>query len=261
MANRVGRGKHPATVRGVGSVGRDTLQAEEPIALARRKLQSLVDEFAGQSGHLRVLDAGCGSRGYVEFSDAHIVGMDISPEQLARNTSVDEKILGDVQTHALPESDFDIVVCWNVLEHLPHPDRALRNLARSLKPDGLLILRLPNVLSLKGLLTKFTPHVFHVWVYRSLLDEPDAGRPGHAPFPTFLRYSISPNSIKRGGRRNGLSIVHASMFEGPQQQDIRARLGIRGRRWDVVKSIVRIATLNKVTPDLTDCIVVLKRRP
>jgi Methyltransferase domain len=35
-----------------------------------------------------------------------------------------ERELGDIESYDLPAEDFDVVVCWNVFEHLPHPERA-----------------------------------------------------------------------------------------------------------------------------------------
>jgi len=40
---------------------------------------------------------------------------------------------------------FDVVIAADVLEHLLDPERVLRTLSKSLKPNGLLILSLPNV--------------------------------------------------------------------------------------------------------------------
>jgi 2-polyprenyl-3-methyl-5-hydroxy-6-metoxy-1,4-benzoquinol methylase len=40
---------------------------------------------------------------------------------------------------------FDVVIAADVLEHLLEPERVLRSLAKSLKPNGLVIVSLPNV--------------------------------------------------------------------------------------------------------------------
>lgn len=59
--------------------------------------------------------------------------------------------------YAIPEPDasFDAVLCSEVLEHLPDPLRALRELARLLKPEGTLILTAPF-----NSLTHFAPYHF-----------------------------------------------------------------------------------------------------
>jgi SAM-dependent methyltransferase len=243
-------------------MGREAPRIEQdPTADDLRKLQSLVEGFRSREPRpLRILDAGCGSRGQVEFgTDAHVAGLDISREQLDRNTSVDEKILGDIETYPLPDADYDIVICWNVLEHLPHPDRALSNLMRSVRPDGLLILRFPNVASLKGLITKFTPHAVHIWVLKHILGQRRAGQEGRGPFPTFLRFSIAPDSIRRFAARGGFSTAHLNMFEGRPQRTIRRKLGLVGPLWEFLKKVIRLLTFNRVSPDLTECTLVLRK--
>ncbi len=41
----------------------------------------------------------------------------------------------------------DMVTCFHVLEHLPHPVDALTAMARWMKPDGLLLIEVPHVMS------------------------------------------------------------------------------------------------------------------
>ena len=103
-------------------------------------------------------------------TDVHLVGIDISAEALAKNENVDERILGDIQTYPLPVGSFDAVLCWWVLEHVRRPEAALRNMARSLSPGGLLVLSVPRLWSIKGIEgARLTPHRFHIWAYRNLL--------------------------------------------------------------------------------------------
>jgi len=46
---------------------------------------------------------------------------------------------------ALPERAFDLVTIWHVLEHTEDPCRVLQRLARALRPDGVLVVEVPNV--------------------------------------------------------------------------------------------------------------------
>lgn len=100
-----------------------------------------------------VLDAGCGTgygTGILAAAGAkHAVGVDISPDAIesarssAPHASV-EFVLGDL--HELPFADdaFDLVVCFEAIEHVDDQARAIRELKRVLRPDGLLVLSSPN---------------------------------------------------------------------------------------------------------------------
>ena len=46
------------------------------------------------------------------------------------------------------DNSFDVIVIKHVVEHLPQPDQAIRELGRILVPGGLLILSAPNLESL-----------------------------------------------------------------------------------------------------------------
>ncbi len=150
----------------------------------RKELQGVMDRLFPGGALITVLEAGCGSATHVMLGDnVRIVGIDISEDQLARNSSLSQNIVGDIQTYDFDEESFDLIMCWDVLEHLTHPEKALKSFARAVKPGGVILLALPNVYSLKGLVTKFTPHWLHVWVYRNVFKSSTAGKPGYAPFP------------------------------------------------------------------------------
>ncbi len=62
---------------------------------------------------------------------------------------------------------------------------------RALKPDGIMVLALPNLMSVKGLVTKFTPHAFHTWFYRRVYRSAKTGEDDEGPFPTYFRRAVS----------------------------------------------------------------------
>jgi|SRR5436190_6001200 len=155
---------------------------------------------------MRVLDAGCGrGRQLALPEDAYIVGIDASSEALALNTSIDEAICGDIETYPLPRKSFDLILALDVLEHLRNPEVALASFARALAPGGRIFITMPNPLSGKGILTKLTPHRFHVWAYRHIVRFPYAGENGYGPFPTFLR--LSPRRLRLFAAKNGLELT------------------------------------------------------
>ena len=221
------------------------------------KLQQVIDKLLNNRQNLKVLEAGCGSATEIKIpEDAYFVGIDISEKQLERNSLLKEKILGDIQTYDLPASDFDVIVCFYVLEHVPKPELALKNFLRSIKEEGIIVLALPNVLSIWGLTTKLTPHGFHIWVYRNIFGEKKAGTDDVGPFPTFSRYSISPESIKQFALTNGLSIEYFDLYENFRQQGIRKKYGTV---WNLLKGMTKVFSLGNIDTDSTDYIIVLKK--
>lgn len=226
---------------------------EEAIA----GLQGIVDGLLRGKTPLRVLEAGCGSAGHLRLpAPRHVVGIDISAKQLERNASLDVKIQADLQSYDLPKDAFDLVVCWEVLEHLPHPERAVDKLVAATAPGGIVVLALPNVYSVKGLVTKFTPHWFHVAFYRHVYGVKDAGRDDRAPFETFLRLSISAPAIRRAAAKHGLRVVH---FAG---HDVAAYVRRTNRPaslvYDVTRGLARVLSLGALGD--SDFIIVLQRQ-
>lgn len=53
--------------------------------------------------------------------------------------------IGLVQDSVLPPDTFDVITIWHVLEHLENPRTVLKRLHSWLKPDGVLIVEVPNV--------------------------------------------------------------------------------------------------------------------
>jgi len=227
---------------------------------AVEQLQTTLDRLLKGKHIVRVLEAGCGSATHINIAcDAHLIGIDISEKQLQRNSALDEKILGDVQTYALSESDFDVIVCWDVLEHLPHPRRALENFVRAVKEDGLIVLALPNLYSMKGVLTKFTPFWFHVWARRRLFGEKEAGTEDLGPFPTFLKLSVTPTNLKRFAQEQGLVVEYFRIYESEMHQVFKERHRILGRAWSGLSFTVQALGFGRIAADLTDYIMVLRK--
>ncbi len=178
------------------------------------ELQAFLDRTLGRRRGLRVLEAGCGSSDHFDFGpDRHLTGIDISEKQLARNTALDEAIHGDLETFDFPEDAFDVIVSWNVLEHLNRPGTALDRLVPSLRPGGLMILGMPNPRSVKGLVTKLLPHALHVAYYRHVHGNRNAGRDDMGPFRTYMRRDISAPRLRARAARNGLEVVYEDVYD------------------------------------------------
>jgi SAM-dependent methyltransferase len=81
-------------------------------------------------GGRRVLDAGCGDRRYEALlSGAEIVGFD-------RPGNPHADLHGSIDAIPVEDASFDVVLCLQVLEHVPDPAAAVRELHRVAKPGG-----------------------------------------------------------------------------------------------------------------------------
>lgn len=101
----------------------------------------------------RLLDVGCGQgalaqvlrqeRGLDEVSGIEIIE---SAWRVARKV-LDTCLLGSIEEMELPFPDdhFDCIICADVLEHLVDPAVALRKLSGVLKPEGSIIISIPNI--------------------------------------------------------------------------------------------------------------------
>lgn len=224
------------------------------------ELQQTVDRLRGGREGLRVLEAGCGSSSHFDPGPgAHLLGVDISEKQLERNAALGEKLVGDIQALDLDGRQFDIVVCWDVLEHLPRPADALRDLAAATAPGGVLILAMPNPLSLKGLVTKLTPYRAHVFVYRVVFGNPSAGTDDRGPFHTFMRFAIASRSIVRAARQHGLTVLYQARYESPMQKEVRRKYPPVDLVWRTGALLLRTLSAGRVEPGVTDVVLVLHR--
>ncbi len=215
------------------------------------KLQDVIDLWLSDNPSPRVLDAGCGGMRQFRLSaGAHVVGIDIAADQLENNSAVQERIVGDIQTFPLAPQSFDIVICWDVLEHVPRPRAALQNLRQAVAPGGLLVLAGPNLLSLKGLVTRITPYWFHRAYYRRT----------HKlePFRTYLRLATSPDSLGRWAPRHSLSTEYFALYESDMQLELRQRARLRGRLWTVTSNALVTLTGGRFNPSATDFVLVLR---
>lgn len=229
------------------------------LELAHLKL--VVDNFLSKREFVKVIEAGCGSLSHINLKDNYyLVGIDISEKQLDRNSKLKDKILGDIQNYNFSNDSFDMIACFWVLEHVEQPELALKNFAKAIKKGGIIIIAVPNVMSLKGLITKYTPHWFHVWFYRYIFNVRFAGIDDNAPFRTFLRFSISPESIKKIANENNLSVEFFTIYEDFRQEILRKKLHLENGIWKTLQWLFKKLTFGKFELGLTEYFILLKKK-
>lgn len=107
----------------------------------------------------RLLDVGCGTGEFIEEmarAGWQVRGLERDPkaaafavEKLKLNV-----VCGTLENMPAAAESFDVVTMWHVLEHLYHPHKALIQIRDILKPDGLLVIAVPNANSLDALFYK-----------------------------------------------------------------------------------------------------------
>lgn len=110
------------------------------------------------------------------------VGLDISDQELrsAAPGAYDDAIAHDI-TKPLPAREpFDLVLSWQVLEHVKPIDHALDNLREVLRPGGVMLALLSGSFSAFALLARVMPHDLRVWAMARYLDQPEEEK-----FPTY----------------------------------------------------------------------------
>ena len=232
------------------------MPADDPLARA----QDLVDRALSRASAPRVIEAGCGARAHLSYpAGARVLGVDILRAQLRRHDAAFRLAQGDVTALPVATASADRVVCWDVLEHLPAPQLAIAEIARVLRPGGMAVVALPNVLSLKGLVTRLTPWWFHVWVYRPVLGDRSVGTDESDQFPTALRFVLRPSAFRRLARTHGLSVDALHLYEGPVPQHMRRRHRAADIGLSIAGTLTRVLSAGRYDTTLSDMIVVLSR--
>jgi 2-polyprenyl-3-methyl-5-hydroxy-6-metoxy-1,4-benzoquinol methylase len=117
----------------------------------RRRLSMVFDECLAHTRLVgtRTLDAGCGYGAFSEAAvqrGAAVVSLDIGERLVARTIvrAGSRGLVSDVCQLAIRDETFDVVISSEMLEHTDAPARAIRELARILRTDGVLVLTTPN---------------------------------------------------------------------------------------------------------------------
>lgn len=100
--------------------------------------------------HHRVLEVGCGRGGFRSnlAPDAEVWGIEMVPDVAQQARGVLHRVLvgrfADVEAQ-LPQSYFDLVICNDVIEHMPDDREFLLSLRRYIAPGGSLMGSIPNM--------------------------------------------------------------------------------------------------------------------
>ena len=116
----------------------------------------VISELKNLKKNSHILDAGCGSQRYRNYCN-HLIYR--SQDFAAYNISIKKMFgqnkqsrykygqidyLGDIWKIDEKDLKFNAILCTEVLEHIPYPNRTIKEFSRLLKPNGFLILTIPS---------------------------------------------------------------------------------------------------------------------
>jgi len=161
-----------------------------------------------------VVDFGCGRGAYAsdpitfrrdlrifKGKVKQVIGLDASPAG-TDNPFLDVFHCLSEPRWPLDDQSANLILCDNVLEHLPEPGLFFREVQRTLRPGGVVCIRTPNKLNYIALLAQLIPNSSHA----RLLAKAKPGLVAEDVFPTLYRCNSIP-AIRRALKQHGLEAV------------------------------------------------------
>ena len=109
---------------------------------------ALEESTSKTSKEKNLLDVGCGTGDFLEIAQQnnwHVSG--IEPNEKARNIAnkkTNNVVFKTDQLLKFESNSFDVITLWHVLEHLPNLEEQMATFKTLLKPNGTLIIAVPN---------------------------------------------------------------------------------------------------------------------
>jgi SAM-dependent methyltransferase len=236
-----------------------------PPGEARESMLAVHDILSAKlpSGRLAIYEAGGGSTSFLPLDvlrRSHVTVVDIDADQIRNNDYAQEAILGDIQAYRFAPDSFNLVICYNVIEHLPDAEAALMRFCESLKQGGLILVGAPNPKSLSGVVTKYSPHWFHVWFYRTIRGDKKAGLPGEAPFPTFFHPLVTLSKLEGFAKSHGLEVIYRRQYESPRFPEMRIRKPHFAALLDAAAAVMNLLLPGNADVRHGDYHVILRKR-
>ena len=130
----------------------------------RRKIVlNLIKQYRLNFGKdIKILDAGCGTGLLLkELETLEICyGIDISQKAVdfCRKRGINNVQVADIANIPYPDNTFDAVIALDVIEHIKDDEKAIREIYRVLKPQGVAIITVPAFMFLWGVTDAISHH-------------------------------------------------------------------------------------------------------
>jgi SAM-dependent methyltransferase len=133
-------------------------------------------------------------------------------------------ILGDLRAVPLPPRSFDVVYCAFLLERIPNAALVLDRFVATLRPGGLLLLRIRDRDCAAAVLDRSAPEPLR----RALWDRLHPGEPG--PFPAVYDPLTSARGIESYATAHGLVITRRESARTLPDRPVRLAAALRASR-------------------------------
>ena len=114
--------------------------------IALKKKLHLINSYSNDEKSL--LDIGCGTGDFLQVAKTnHWDVFGIEPNEQARsiaNKKTNNVVFDIDELSKFEASSFNVITLWHVLEHLPNLEEQISIFKKLLKPDGVLIIAVPN---------------------------------------------------------------------------------------------------------------------
>ena len=111
--------------------------------IALKNKLNLINNLSANKG--KILDIGAGTGDFLAFVKQNgwqTIGSE--PSQKAREIAIKKGVDFVNDTFELDNQSFDVITMWHVLEHVPDLEKQIQELKRLWKPNGTLIVAVPN---------------------------------------------------------------------------------------------------------------------
>ncbi|MBI3565180.1 MAG: class I SAM-dependent methyltransferase [Elusimicrobia bacterium] len=195
----------------------------------------------------KLLDVGCATGVFLDVARRRgfqVTGTDVSPDMVeyARREFAIDARLGYLETQGFGDGEFDAVTLLDVIEHIPTYETVMTELARIIKPGGVLLLRTPTE---DGLMRRLAKLLFEA-----------SGRRFEMPMLWFYSFehvnSFDQGTLSKLVEKYGFRVEHCH-----DESETPERLSIPG----YVKAALRIFEAFARFFGLRHKIVLIARKP
>ena len=112
-------------------------------SIALKNKLNLINSLQSNKGSILDIGAGTGDFLYVAKENGwHTIG--VEPSEKAKAIAKKKGVSFVGETSELDNHSLDVISMWHVLEHVPNLENQIKELKRLLKPNGTLIIAVPN---------------------------------------------------------------------------------------------------------------------